>query len=163
YVNCKFIGVTYIRSYTDNTHPNWSLYGQLVWDSTANAPVPNIQPLDKSDFLRYTTGQVADGPANYDSFPNPPVINGVTVTGAARDTKQYPNNIRFPDCLFVGSIVSDTPSAYTNIRNKLQFTGSTRFTTTNPDDSSAAANPDPSEMTEISKSSMMLPNYSVDV
>ncbi|HVU64555.1 MAG TPA: hypothetical protein VHC70_11305 [Phycisphaerales bacterium] len=163
FVNCTFIGVTYVRSYTDNTHPNWSLYGQYVWNSSTNVPEANTQPLDKSDFLRYTTGNVADGPANYTSFPDPPTINGSVKTGSARNTKLYSNNLRFHNCLLVGSIVSDTPTAYTNIRNKIQFTGSTRFTTTNPNDSSPSANPTSSELVEINKSSLMLPNYSVDV
>ncbi|HMN39333.1 MAG TPA: hypothetical protein PKE29_00710 [Phycisphaerales bacterium] len=163
FVKCTFIGVTYVRSYADNTHPNWSLYGQMVWDTSAGSPVANTQALDKSDFPRYTTGNVADGPANYSSFPDPPVINGSTKTGASRDTKLYSNNIRFHDCLFVGSIVGDTPTTYTNIRNKMQFTGSTRFTTSNPTDSSPSANPSASDLVEINKSSLMLPNYSVDV
>jgi hypothetical protein len=163
FVKCTFIGVTFIRSYTDNTHANWSLYGQVTWDSATSKPIANTAPLDKSDFLRYTTGNVADGPANYTSFVDPPVINSVTQTGANRNSKLYSNNIRFHDCLMVGSVVSDTPTAFTNIRNKVQFTGSTRFTTTNPNDSSPGANPTASELTEINKSSMMLPNYSVDV
>jgi hypothetical protein len=163
FVNCTFIGVTWVRSYTDNTHPNWSLYGQDIWNSTTNQPIANTQALDKSDFLRYTTGNVADGPANYTAFPDPPTINGSVKTGTARDTKQYSNNLRFHDCLMVGSIVSDTPTSYTNIRNKIQFTGATRFTTVNPNDSSPSANPTPAELIEINKSSLMLPNYSVDV
>jgi hypothetical protein len=163
FVNCTFIGVTYVRSYVANTHTNWSLYGQMNIPSGGTVPVYNTAALDKSDFLRYTTGNVTDGPSNYTSFPDPPVINGVTMTGANRNTKLYSNNIRFHDCLIVGSVVGDTPTAYTNIRNKLQFTGSTRFTTTNPNDSSPAANPSASDLTEITKSSLMMPNYSVDV
>ena len=164
YINCQFIGVTYVRTYLDNTSPNWQLYGGMTWSSSQNMPVYNTAPLDKSDFLEYTTGNVADGPANYSSFPNPPVINGVTQTGANRNTKLYSNNIRFHNCLFVGSIVSDTPTVYTNVRNKLQFTGSTQFTTVNPNaPNNASLNPTPAEMQLINTSSMMLPNYSVDV
>lgn len=164
FVNCKFIGVTFVRSYADNTHVNWSLYGQMEWRAASGRPVPKTTPLDKSDFLRYTTGNVTDGPANYASFPDPPVVDGAIQTGANRDTKRYSNNIRFHNCLFVGSIVSDTPVQFTNIRNKLQFTGSTRFTTVNPDEpNNTAVNPDTEDMGEIAKSSMLLPNYSVDV
>ncbi len=163
FVNCTFIGVTYVRSYTDNTHTNWSLYGQMNIPSGQSTPVYNTNALDKSDFLRYTSGNVTDGPSNYTSFPDPPVISGTTMTGASRNTKLYSNNIRFHDCLIVGSVVGDTPTAYTNIRNKLQFTGSTRFATTNPNDSSPAANPNASDLPEINKSSLMMPNYSVDV
>lgn len=163
FVNCRFIGVTYVRSYADNTHANWTLYGRMQWDNAAGKPVASTQPMDKSDFLRYTTGNVADGPANYASFPDPPVINGSIKTGAARDTKLYSNNLRFHNCLIVGSIVSDTPTNFTNVRNKLQFTGSTRFATSNPDSSSPALNPDPEDADEIAKSSLMAPNYSVDI
>ncbi|MBC7771887.1 MAG: hypothetical protein H7210_05290, partial [Pyrinomonadaceae bacterium] len=121
-------------------------------------------PLDKSDFLRYTTGNPIDGPANYSDFPDPPVIDGVIRTGAARNTKLYSNNIRFHDCLFVGTIISDNPTAYTHVRNKMQFTGSTKFTTehpTRPEDPDL--NPRSEDMAEIEKTSMMLPNYSVDI
>lgn len=164
FINCKFIGVTFVRSYADNAHTNWSLYGGMEWSNSTGAPVYKSAPLDKSDFVRYTSGNIADGPLNYNDFPDPPVINGATKTGAGRNTKLYSNNIRFHNSLFVGSIVSDVPSTYTNLRNKLQFTGSTRFTTVNPDaPTNATANPDPEDMVEINKSSMMLPNYSVDV
>lgn len=164
FVNCTFAGVTLVKTYADNTHQLWNLYGSMKWDAATNKPVPVTTPMDKSDFLRYTTNSVADGPANYADFPNPPVINGVTVTGAARDTKKYSNNIRFHNCLFVGSIVSETPSTFTHVRNKLQFTGSTRFTDVNPNaPSDPALNPDTADKTEIAKSSMMLPNYSVDI
>jgi len=171
FINCTFIGVTYVRSYTNNTHPNWALYGKMEWDETVGRPVPVTDPLDKSDFLRYYNGNPADGPANYDQFPDPPVIDGEVIPRGQdlslpdrRNTKLYSNNIRFHDCLFVGSIVSDTPQEYWHVRNKLQFTGSTRFTTEHPDEpENPELNPDPTDLNEILKSSMMLPNYSVDI
>ncbi len=163
FINCKFIGVTLVQTYTTNTHPLWSTYGKMERVGSA-APTFITTPLDKSDFVRYTSGNVADGPANYADFPDPPVIDGAVKTGAARNTKLYSNNIRFHDCLFVGSIVSDTPQAFTHARNKLQYTGATRFTTTNPDDpTDPGLNPDSSDMEEIEKTSMMVPNYSVDI
>jgi hypothetical protein len=161
--NCTFVGVNRVEAYSDNTHVNWSLYGGMESDGVL-PPQPNAEPLDKSDFLRYTTGNVTDGPSNYDDFPDPPVINGATVVGADRDTKQYSNNIRFHDCLIVGSVVTDVPSTYTHVRNKMQFTGATRFTDvhpTAPDDTSL--NPDSDDAEEIAKSSLMAPNYSVDI
>ncbi|MEO1582948.1 MAG: hypothetical protein AAFR96_00045 [Planctomycetota bacterium] len=161
--NCTFAGVTHVRAAADNSHVNWSLYGAMESDGIL-PPEPNDDPLDKSDFLRYTTGSVADGPSNYDDFPEPPVINGSTVTGADRDTKRYSNNLRFHDSLFVGSIVTDVPSTYTHVRNKVQFTGATRFTDshpTAPDDNQL--NPDEADRDEIAKSSLMAPNYSIDI
>ena len=164
FINCTFIGVTYVRSYTDNSHANWSNYGKLVWSASDNRPIPVTDPLDRSDFLRYTSGLVTDGPANYEEFPDPPVINGVTVTGAARNTKLYSNNIRFHNCLFVGSLISDTPQVYTHVRNKFQFTGGTRFTTEHPEEpDNAQLNPEPDDLEHIETSSLMVPNYSVDI
>lgn len=164
FINCTFVGVTYVESYADNTHTNWQNYGKMQWSESAHAPAPVTTPLDKSDFARYTTGNIVDGPANYADFPDPPVINGEVKTGADRDTKRYSNNLRFHDCLFVGSIVSDTPQQYTQVRNKMQFTGSTRFTTQHPDEpDNPSLNPDSDDQEEIAKSSMMLPNYSVDI
>jgi hypothetical protein len=164
FVNCTFIGVTWVRSYTDNTHPNWSLYGRMQWSASQGHPVPQTEPLDKSDFQRYLDGDPTHGPANYNDFPDPPVIDGVVRTGAARDTKQYSNNLRFHNCTFVGSIVSDSPSEYTHSRNKIQFTGGTRFLDRHPTEpDNPQLNPDPADEGEIAKSSMMLPGYSVDI
>lgn len=161
---CTLAGVTYVRTNTQNTHVNWSLYGKMDWNAASGRPAASTQPLDKSDFLRYTTGLIADGPSNYDQFPDPPVINGQTRTGAERNTKLYSNNIRFHNCLFVGTVVSDTPAAYTHVRNKLQFTGSTQFVEEHPTEpTNPALNPDQSDLTEIEKTSMMVPNYSVDI
>ncbi|RMH12089.1 MAG: hypothetical protein D6695_07650 [Planctomycetota bacterium] len=117
-----------------------------------------VSPLDKADVL---VSEIAGyDPASYDALPNPLVINGKRVV----DTKAYSNNLRFHDCLFVGSIVSESPDNYTQVRNKLQFTGATRFLQEHPDDpESILLNPDPEDLEEIAKSSMMLPNYSVDI
>ncbi|MFT3685997.1 MAG: hypothetical protein QM783_13935 [Phycisphaerales bacterium] len=84
FINCTFVGATYIRTNTSNTHTNWSLYGKMNWSTSSNAPIADTTPLDKSDFTRYTSGNVLDGPANYADFPDPPIINGSTRTGAAQ-------------------------------------------------------------------------------
>jgi hypothetical protein len=164
FVNCTFVGVTWVRTTTQNTHINWSLYGRMVWSAASGHPIADMTPLDKSDFDCYTPPGPSPCPANYNSFPDPPTINGQVRIGAARDTKQYSNNIRFHDCLFVGSIIGDTPTAYTNMRNKFQFTGGTRFTTSHPTSPlDPALNPDPNDLPEIAKTSMLLPNSSVDI
>ncbi|MGP1272771.1 MAG: hypothetical protein ACTS22_05515 [Phycisphaerales bacterium] len=163
FINCTFVGVTRIESYADNGHVNWSLYGKMESDGVS-PPTPLDDPLDKSDFDRYVTGNVTDGPLNYDDFPDPPVINGSVVTGADRDSKRYSNNIRLHNCLVVGSIVTDVPNSYTHARNKVQFTGATRFTDEHPTEpQNAQLNPDSDDLDEISKSSLMAPNYSVDI
>ncbi|MGH7244346.1 MAG: hypothetical protein ACREJD_13120 [Phycisphaerales bacterium] len=184
FVNCTFIGVTLIKTSIDNTHPLWSSYGLMavksdgfpgpsparslyagtkyptMLPSTAVPPnqplVMAAVPLDKadipSDMVALTTG--------YSALATPLVVNGKRVV----DTKSLSNNVRFHDCSIIGSVVSDNPTVFTNIRNKIQFTGKTKFTTKNPDKpDDPDYNPTDAQLAEITKSSMMLPNYSVDV
>lgn len=161
--NCTMVGVTRIESYADNDHINWALYGSLEGDGVL-PPSPKDDPLDKSDFDRYTTGVVTDGPSNYDDFPDPPVIDGSVRTGVQRDTKNWSNNVRFHDTLFVGSLISDVPGTYTHLRNKIQLTGACRFTNEHPSEpNNSELNPDEDDLDEIAKSSLMTPNYSVDI
>lgn len=191
--NCQFIGVTYVRTYSGNTHPNWTLYGRMTMDAVSGRPKPErdrvvygddpgedgsdapemlpetaippnqwillaTEPLDKGDILASQVGGV--DPAGYALLPAPLVVNGRRIT----DTRELSNNIRFHDCLFVGSIVSDTPEEYTQVRNKFQFTGGTRFLSKHPEyPDDPTYNPKASDLAEIAKSSMMLPNYSVDI
>ena len=187
--NCTFVGVTYCRTNTTNTHVLWGEYGKLAIPSGQARPIPSptryiygdnsgetsypsmlpstatpptrmiimaTQPLDKADIpanqVAFTTG--------YSLLPDPLIISGLRVT----DTKLYSNNIRFHDCLFVGSIVADSPTEFTQSRNKVQFTGSTRFAQKHPTQpDNTALNPESADRAEIAKSSMMLPNYSVDI
>lgn len=188
--NCTFVGVTYVRCHTDNTHVNWTHYGRMQLDEDSGRPVPEPErtpygddagedsfptmlpesaippeqilsmalasPLDKADVPDDMTGTIS----NYDDLPDPLVIDGKRIT----DTKTVSNNLRFHDCLFVGSIISDTPAGFTQVRNKMQFTGSTRFAQEHPDyPDDPSFNPDEDDIDEIVKSSMMLPNYSVDI
>ena len=194
FVNCTFVGSTYVRTTPDNTEALWSEYGTNLLDGAgmptpkfprfiygddpgedaANSPptlppsaIPPqqnilmtslaISPLDVGDV---PANQIASFGASYNLLPQAIIINGDRVT----DTKMYSNNIRFHDCLFVGSIVSDTPLAYTQVRNKLQFTGATQFTTVHPTEpDNLYLNPDANDVEDILTSSMMLPNYSVDL
>ncbi|GAB4384069.1 MAG: hypothetical protein Kow0022_05490 [Phycisphaerales bacterium] len=146
----------------DASEPASDVIGEPYLPDSARPPSQLLEkatePLDKADVL---ISEVATyDPTAYAALPDPLVIDGHRVV----DTKKYSNNIRFHDCLFVGSIVSQNPANYTQVRNKLQFTGATRFLQQHPDDpNSALLNPDPEDMEEIAKSSMMLPNYSVDI
>ncbi|MCH8269615.1 MAG: hypothetical protein IH985_00195 [Planctomycetes bacterium] len=191
FVNCTFVGVTWVRSYVDNSHANWTLYNRMTLDTVSERPIPVLQrivntgtgllpidvldppqlppnqnlllpqdplseALDRADFL------MDERPANWDDLPMPLVINARRIT----NTRDFSNNIRFHDCLFIGSITSDAPDTYTHPRNKLQFTGATRFVSEHPDPALAALgryNPNPEDLAEIAKSSMMLPHYSVDI
>ncbi len=182
FVNCTFIGVTYVRTASANTHVLWGEYGRVTLDnnvptlvsprfiytgtayptmlpSTAIPPQQTllmaVTPLDKGDVPSTQTAR-----PGYNALPEPLVILGKRVT----DTKVISNNIRFHDCLFVGSIVSDVPANFTQTRNKVQFTGATRFLQKHPTlPDNAGMNPESQDRAEIAKSSMMLANYSVDV
>src|SRR5262249_17903143 len=132
--NCQFIGVTYVQSYAANTHVNWTIYGKLKLDSSSGKPTldpPRYQytgtsfpamlsSRDRPVLMATTPLDKADIPANqipytigYANLPDPLLIGGLRCI----DTKKLSNNIRFHDCLFVGSIVSDTPTNFTNARN----------------------------------------------
>ncbi len=156
FVNCTFVGVTRVESYSANTHPSWQFYGQQFANLELKYPPPPMESEAQLDNDYFTAGIIQP-----DEFDLPRLTVGDTpyVT-----TKPLSNNIRFHNCLFVGSIVSDRPTNYTHIRNKLQFTGSTKFHTENPeypDDDDL--NPDADDLDEIAKSSMLAPHYSVDI
>ena len=186
--NCTFVGVTYVQSTTGNSHRLWNEYGKMQLDGAgrpqaspprdiygdisaessyptslpSSATPPNqmilmaTTPLDKAD-LPASVAAVTQG---FNLLPDPLIIGGNRVT----DTKTVSNNIRFHDCLFVGSIVSDNPGTYTQVRNKIQFTGGTRFSEKHPEQpDNSSMNPDVNDLSEIRKSSMMLPGYSVDI
>jgi len=191
FVNCTFVGITHVRSESSNTHLNWELYGRMEFDPALGRPQPTTprvpvtdasefptdvlpptalppdqgwfipdspfdQALDKADFL------ASSRPVNFDELPEPIIIGGRRVV----NTKTLSNNIRFHDCLFVGSVISDTPEQFTATRNKLQFTGATRFMREHPDEdkqSDERFRPDPADEELIDLSSMLLPGYSVDL
>ena len=187
--NCTFVGVTFVRTTVANTHLLWGEYGKLAWDNTAARPMPSPSrwvygdggtetsyptqlpssacPPNQMILMANPAMDQADLPGNqqsgvtgFSSLPLPLVIGGVRVT----DTKRYSNNIRFHDCLIVGSVVSESPTSFTQQRNKLQFTGSTRFATSHPESpDDAELNPDSGDIATILKSSLMMPNYSVDI
>lgn len=187
--NCTFVGVTYVQTDTANTHPMWGEYGKLQMNSGTGKPMPypprtiygdntgetsypamlpsTAVPPEQMILMANPPLDKADIPANqvsatigYNLLPNPLVINGKRIT----DTRSRSNSIRFHDCLFVGSIVSDAPQHYVQPRNKLQFTGGTRFMREHPTSpADPALNPKPTNLAKIAKSSMMLPGYSVDL
>ncbi len=156
--NCTFVGVTRVQTHIDNTHVSWQFYGvQNADGSLAYPPLPaeSEAQLDNDYFPDDGSIIVPDG------FDVPRLeVSGVPYV----NTKPLSNNIRFHDCTFIGSVVADKPNNYTHVRNKLQFTGATKFATEHPDEpSNPALNPDSSDLAAIEKSSMMLPHYSVDI
>jgi hypothetical protein len=188
--NCWFIGVTWIRTHNDNTHILFGEYGKLTMGTSNTRPVPAVPRtvygddaaetnppsmlpstarapsqmvllanpvMDKGDIPSNQVGTYIA--AQYNALPEPLIIGGSRIT----DTKTISNNIRFHSCLFVGSIVSDAPTGFTQVRNKLQFTGATRFVSENPNSTNVALNPDEDDKPKIATSSLMVPNYSVDI
>lgn len=154
--NCTFVGVTYVETYTANTHDAWRYYGVQNADlSMKYPPLP-----DASDAQ-------LDNEYYNASIIKPPSFNvpRLEVAGTKYvDTKPLSNNIRFHDCLFVGSVVADKPQVYSPVRNKIAFTGATEFYTEHPDDpEDTDLNPDEADLALIEQSSLMLPHYSVDI
>lgn len=219
FIECTFVGATYVRAHADNFNAldadkpqlAWNEYGKMVWDADTERPAPQRErwvfgddsaeydsgsgscdcppldesvlpeearppfqlmlmaetPIDKGDIPASEVGSYSS--SDYDALPDPLIIETVRDIGSGpelvptrvTDTRPYSNNIRFHDSLFVGSIVSDVPHEYTHVRNKLQFTGKTRFLQEHPTDE--GLNPEEIDLPELVKSSMMLPNFSVDV
>lgn len=169
FIDCTFAGVTKIEAYQDNTHDSWQFYGKAVRDpATGQLSVLYPPPPAMSDAQLDKSYSDPTAPG-YENLPEPLIVsvdlNGDGVANdPCTDTKRIANNIRFHDCLFVGSIVAPQPTVYRQLRNKVQFTGATRFTDEHPTSpSDPSLNPDAEDLEEIAKSSLMLPNYSVDI
>jgi hypothetical protein len=123
FVNCKFIGVTFIESEVNNTDENYNYAGIQESDGSLKHP-----------------DRVAD-------------VDGVDVA----DTKTVANNIRFDGCIFEGSVASDAPLEFTHVRNKIAFTGDTKFII---DDS---VNLSDSQKALFKRSTILSPHYSVEM
>ncbi|MCH2145555.1 MAG: hypothetical protein MK082_10505 [Phycisphaerales bacterium] len=149
--NCTFIGTTYVETEVECENPNWNYLGAIerIEDEAQNVSYelkfPGIDP-----------AETPDG------------------SGTISDTKTWSNNLVFNDCTVLGAIAGDRPGEYTHWRNKLQFTGATRFYL-DPLDPELEAQSDSDEIISIlesfsddqadhfSRSMMMMPGWSVDV
>ncbi len=125
--NCTFVGVTYVDTVVDNVDSNFNYVGMQESDGTLKHP-------DRTA-----------------------MVDGVEVGGPAdmQGTKAYANNIRFDDCTFNGSIVTESPNEFTHVRNKLTFTGTTRFIRESP---LTAA-----EIKLFRRSTLLAPHFSVEM
>ena len=145
--NCTFVGVAFIETEADCDHVNWNYAGALE---------PVIDPV---------TGLVTYEPR----FPGLEAeLGGVPVP----DTKLLSNNIRFHNCTFLGSVSGDRPNEYTHWRNRVNFTGATRFYL-DPDDPDLREQADardllvflngmdPADRKQLVRSSIFLPGWSV--
>ncbi len=127
--NCRFIGCTFVESAQDNDDPMFNYAGMEE---------PNGTPkhLDKkAQVYNPGTGQIE------------------TIS----DTKTVSNNVRFHGCTFEGAIATDAPDEFTHVRNKLSFTGTTRFKV---DDSQELTD---DEKQLYRRSTILAPHYSVDM
>jgi hypothetical protein len=122
FVNCKFVGVTFVDTETQNTDPNFNYAGM----------------------------QNADGSAKYVDVVAE--VGGVEVS----DTKTLSNNVRFHDCTFEGIVVTEAPETFSHVRNKVQFTGDTRF-----DIEAPSLNAEQKAL--FAKSTIMAPQHSIDI
>ncbi len=123
FINCTFIGVTYVDTAVDNIDPNFNYAGMIEADGTQKHP-----------------GRTA-------------MVNGVEIT----DTKTVSNNLRFDNCTFEGSVVTQSPNEFTHVRNKLSFTGTTRFLIDESTHLSA------SEKDLFRRSTLLAPHFSVEM
>jgi hypothetical protein len=159
--DCTFKGVTYIETVIDCDHENWNLCGAVGKD-----------PDDPTNFIvRFPDHDASHSEGNVES-------------DVGSGTKALSNNLRFHNCTFLGSIAGDKPGTeahtLTHWRNKLQFTGNTRFyidvnepelsDPDHPDYQSDAAtivselnSMNPADIEEMKKSAIFLPGWSIDV
>ncbi len=127
--NCQFRGVVFIETERNNSE----------------ADDPSMTNYN------YAGMEEADGtPKHPDRF--------VTLDGAdIYNTKELGNNIRFDDCEFHGSVVTSAPREFTHVRNKLTFSGNTRwFCDTSPYLSDA-------EKAIFRRSAVLAPHYSIEL
>ncbi|MCC7191498.1 MAG: hypothetical protein IT444_01840 [Phycisphaeraceae bacterium] len=106
---------------------------------------------DNTDtYYNYVGMQQADG------SPLHPEKTATVNGGVVSDTKPLSNNLRFDGCTFEGAVVSDATTSFTNARNKLSFTGTTKF---DPNAASLTA----SQKLLFKRSTLLAPNYSVEM
>ena len=102
--NCTFVGTTYVETEVECDDPNWNYLGAVE--------------------------RIDDGSGGFSYELKFPGIAEATIpdgSGSIPDTKEWSNNLVFEGCTILGAIAGDRPAEYTHWRNKLQFTGATRF------------------------------------
>ncbi len=169
FIDCTFIGVTWIETLSvEDTEGTWNYTGAYNWQDDDLDGVPDDGELTLGKFRE---------PGDPYSPMTAPLPNGTRTD----NTRLYSNNIRFDSCTFLGSVAGDRIGSdaaddrtYTHWRNKVQFTGNTRFYI-DPDDPDLAEQPDVDELrpilvamtaadrAQLATSSIMLPGWSVDI
>jgi len=139
YENITFDNVLIPRG-TNALFRNCTFIGVTFIDTATDNSDPNFN---------YAGMQEADGTLKHPD--RTAMVDGVEVA----DTKTVSNNIRFDDCTFNGSIVTESPDEYTHVRNKLSFTGTTRFILDSPLTSS--------EKELFRRSTLLAPHFSIEM
>ncbi len=155
--NCTFVGVTYIETEPDCSHINWNYAGAM---QRVEDPPGSGTYVYEPKFVPNHDAELTDG------TPVP-------------DTRLSSNNIRFNNCTFLGSIAGIRPDEYTHWRNKVQLTGETRFYIDSEDPDllqeildghpdapgwqATIEGMDAADIDELSKSSLLMIGWSVDV
>ncbi len=148
FVNCSFEGVTYIETTPGCTDINWNYAG--------------------------STQRIDQGGGSFAYVPRFPDMVSALDGSPVVDTKPLSNSLRFDGCTFLGAVTGDVPSEYTHWRNKVQFTGATRFFI-DPQDPEVLLQADGAQLQgtlasfsaealdNMQRSSIFLPGWSVDV
>lgn len=127
--NCRFIGVTFIETTAQNTDPNFQFAGMQNPDGSPKHPGMTVVTVDPATQATVTLGS----------------------------SKTVSNNVRFDSCTFEGAIVSSPPQAFTQTRNKIAFTGQTRF------DIDGSTQLSQTEKDLFKRSTILSPHYSVEM
>ena len=135
YENMTFTNVT-IPQGTNALFKNCQFVGVTFVDTATSNADPNFN---------YTGTLQPDGTPKY------PHLSSET------DTKTLANNLRFDGCTFEGAVVSEAPAAFTHVRNKIAFTGRTRFEI----DGSVNLSDDQKKL--FKRSTILTPHYSVEM
>ena len=178
YINCTFVGVTYVEALSvEDDEGHWNYTGAVGWNDD------NIDGIAQDS--EFYTPKFADPD---DEFA--PMTASLGNGDETAETRLYSNNLRFHNCAFLGSLAGDRigsgnpgDSTYTHWRNKIQMTGETSMYI-DPEDtdleeriaagdtigatSAAQAKVllesiDAADRAELAKSSILMPGWSVDV
>jgi len=168
FINCTFIGVTWIETVSaEDVDGHWNYTGAYNWEDADIDGIPE-------------EGELTMGKFRQPGDPYTPMFTELPNGDTTDNTRLYSNNIRFESCTFLGSVAGDRIGSgdpddrtYTHWRNKVQFTGATRFYI-DPDDPDLLEQPDldvlqpillamdADDREQLERSSIMLPGWSVD-
>lgn len=168
FINCTFIGVTWIETISaEDADGHWNYTGAYSWDD------------DDLDGIA-EEGELTLGKFRQPGDPFSPMTTTLPNGDITDNTRLYSNNLRFDGCTFLGTIAgdrigggADDDRTYTHWRNKVMLSGETRFYN-DPEDEDLLEQPDADDLVDyledmdadvlaqLQRSSIMLPGWSVD-